>query len=46
MLVAEISKLEAAEPVIVPLAEAAGKITIPLKVNDCPLSLTIPFVCV
>jgi hypothetical protein len=45
-LPAEMIRSDAAEPVMVPLAAAAGKITVPLKVSICPFNLTIPFVCV
>ena len=46
ILPADINRLEAAVPVIVPFEEAAGKTTVPLNVRVCPFRLTIPLVWV
>ena len=46
MLVALINKFDAAEPVIVPCADAVGKVVAPLSVNVFPFIFIIPFVWV
>ena len=44
IVVADIKRLDAAEPLIVPLAAVVANVAVPFRVSVCPFIFTIPFV--